>query len=371
MKLKIPFGLRDGKLVSINDVEGVGLDCNCVCPDENCGEPLIAKKGKINRHHFSHKGNSKCSGRETALHLFGKKVMKESKTINLPPIKVELKLINEIKSFAREYKLSYNKSSISSLSGEIILYPSQKVLFDIVYCEKKLNDYVPDIIAIKNGHKLLIEIVVNNDVDDFKLQKIKRDNVSAIRIDLSHYKENEFNEQDLKNEIINKISNKSWIYSSKAKGEKYQKIKEKRLNILKTEMKDDSVELKKEDKLIKSFLESGLTEPLFFKKFQKDIFFRQSNSYGEVRHIDPCPKRAEYQYGGSRFYANVELDCESCPCFFDYSNDNKSIICFYSYIMKVKKQSLKYRSEEAKYNMGRLEKNYRSEDFKIDVRNLE
>lgn len=44
----------DGNLHHINDVER-GEACNCVCPDPNCGQTLIARKGEKKSHHFAHK----------------------------------------------------------------------------------------------------------------------------------------------------------------------------------------------------------------------------------------------------------------------------------------------------------------------------
>ncbi len=44
----------DGELHHIEDVER-GEACNCVCPDPNCGQTLIARKGDKKAHHFAHK----------------------------------------------------------------------------------------------------------------------------------------------------------------------------------------------------------------------------------------------------------------------------------------------------------------------------
>lgn len=60
---KIPFGLRDGRMVEVSEVES-GLACRCVCP--SCGQPLQARKGPIRTHYFAHDPSdrpsiSKCS----------------------------------------------------------------------------------------------------------------------------------------------------------------------------------------------------------------------------------------------------------------------------------------------------------------------
>ena len=67
-----PFGIREGKLVTINDVQS-GLSGECVCPQ--CKEPLIARKGFNKIHHFAHYKGSHCNGSlETSLHIKAKQI---------------------------------------------------------------------------------------------------------------------------------------------------------------------------------------------------------------------------------------------------------------------------------------------------------
>lgn len=58
MSHPLPFGLKDGKLVNICQVDR-GLACGCACPA--CNGPLIARKGDIRIHHFAHHGIPPCS----------------------------------------------------------------------------------------------------------------------------------------------------------------------------------------------------------------------------------------------------------------------------------------------------------------------
>lgn len=68
----LTFGLsKSGQLTHISEVSS-GLACDCVCP--SCKVTLVAKKGKINSHSFSHNESNICIGAiETALHLAAKK----------------------------------------------------------------------------------------------------------------------------------------------------------------------------------------------------------------------------------------------------------------------------------------------------------
>jgi hypothetical protein len=58
MSHNLPFGLKDGKLVNVGQVDR-GLACGCVCPA--CNGPLIARQGDIRIHHFAHHGIPPCS----------------------------------------------------------------------------------------------------------------------------------------------------------------------------------------------------------------------------------------------------------------------------------------------------------------------
>ena len=66
--LLIPYGMCDGELVHISEVER-GEACGCSCPV--CDEPLVARKGNVKQHHFAHRPGSECSA-ETVLHKLGK-----------------------------------------------------------------------------------------------------------------------------------------------------------------------------------------------------------------------------------------------------------------------------------------------------------
>ena len=66
--VKNPFGLRNGKLITVNDLseDERGLACNCVCP--LCKDPFEARLGAVRIHHFAHSGEG-CD--EVASYLIG------------------------------------------------------------------------------------------------------------------------------------------------------------------------------------------------------------------------------------------------------------------------------------------------------------
>ena len=87
MDVKLAFGVRDGKTIHISELTEAerGGNCNCTCPA--CGEPLIAKMGNKNRHHYAHKTDSTCDiahANESALHRYAKEIIQSHKRILLP-----------------------------------------------------------------------------------------------------------------------------------------------------------------------------------------------------------------------------------------------------------------------------------------------
>jgi hypothetical protein len=71
--LKSPYAIRNGELIHISEVEN-GLNSDCRCP--LCNRSLVARKGSLKVHHFSHVTESNCEP-ETVIHLLGKQLLAE------------------------------------------------------------------------------------------------------------------------------------------------------------------------------------------------------------------------------------------------------------------------------------------------------
>jgi hypothetical protein len=81
-EIKLAFGRQaDGRMVSI-DAVARGLVCQCFCPQ--CETRLVAVKGDIRQHHFRHYSDSCQGAAESALHLFAKQIIQESRALGLP-----------------------------------------------------------------------------------------------------------------------------------------------------------------------------------------------------------------------------------------------------------------------------------------------
>lgn len=175
------------KLIHISQSER-GLNCNCTCIA--CGEILVAKKGKIMEHHFSHASlKESCSIHpESLLHRYGKEVIQRHQHITLP----------ENTSFIQQ-------------SGNVYLQLNH------IQTEQSIENIRPDITAnITNGaqQKLHIELLVTHSVSDEKSAIIAELKLNTVEIDLTPLLIQNifFPSEEAENFILNEISNKRWIY---------------------------------------------------------------------------------------------------------------------------------------------------------------
>ena len=146
---------KDGRMVHVGAVPQ-GLACGCVCPA--CKSPLVARKGAVKVAHFAHHADRSCANAlETMLHRLAKQVIADRLEVALPAVQAHGHTLQEA-TLAR---------------------------FDRVVLEQWLDPVRPDIVAARNGRRLLIEIHVTNPCDPGKLAKLAEAGLSAIEIDLS------------------------------------------------------------------------------------------------------------------------------------------------------------------------------------------
>ena len=79
---RVPFGLKDGKIVPPSPALEGGLACGCVCP--GCGTQLIIRQGKKRRHfaHYLRAPNADCV--ETAIHAAAIQILTEEMRFAAP-----------------------------------------------------------------------------------------------------------------------------------------------------------------------------------------------------------------------------------------------------------------------------------------------
>ena len=183
---------ENGNPIHINQIDEShnGLACNCTCPI--CGERLIARKGHGGKTpHFAHQQNSPCTHpeyiKQSNIHAMAEQIFLEEKEIELP--------------------------SLSMLAGNYIahFFTGGKWQIEEVALEKRISDFIPDIILKKDGDILLVEIYVTHAVDEDKRKKIVEANLPVIEIDLSEFVHDDMAKEDLRERLREK-SRMKWIH---------------------------------------------------------------------------------------------------------------------------------------------------------------
>lgn len=301
------FALKEGELKHISEVEN-GLKCNCICPA--CEKTLIARNGGIKRvHHFAHYESAECKyGVQSAIHLAAKNVLGRIRKIKVPSVHVFC--TTEIEKRDTEY---ISHGTFINISEE------RYIPIEAVITEKKLHKYIPDVVAISRGKKLIIEIAVTHFVGRKKLGKIMESNVSALEIDLSDL-DNEFKLEDLETLIIENIEHKTWLYNRYANEQRV--VKQRQL----------TNEINKKNKL--AFRQE---REHWYINHYKDVVVREIYSKNSVLHVDSCPlKKREFK---GQFYANVRTDCFNCEYSRGLRENDKFLICLHQYYEKKRRRT--------------------------------
>lgn len=196
---EIGYGLRDGLLVHIADVES-GLACQCVCAA--CGERLVARKGRKRRHHFAHHVRTGCEGcSETILHRLAKEIFLSLPYIIVPPY-----------DFRREKQFRYGKSVIHTER----LAAGGKVPIDAVRLEAPYPGVRPDIEIESQGKRLFVEIEVSHSVDQLKRRRLRAIDVPTIAIVLME-EDAMLPREALTEQLRDDLFSKQWVYHPREK----------------------------------------------------------------------------------------------------------------------------------------------------------
>lgn len=201
--MKTPIGIdkNTNEIRLIDDVES-GLKCNCICPA--CKVPLVARKGKVKVHHFSH---HKCSEqqacRETAIHLMAKYVIKEQSSLTFPERTFRSRIRKTLLGESIQDKSTHfsNLQSIYDCQEEVYL-ADFKIKPDIL-CKTEIAG---------ESVEVAIEVVVTHKVDDDKLAKIKKAGLTTYEIDLADLANADtITFDDIKN-ALNERRRLNWTY---------------------------------------------------------------------------------------------------------------------------------------------------------------
>lgn len=215
--LRVPFGLRDGRMWRPQEVAG-GLACGCSCP--GCRKPLVARNGgTLVRPHFAHDAGHACvHGLETAVHLMAKQILQSVSTLTLPEWRGALDMPNPPVMRDREG---------TKHVGDRVDIPSVRVALHEVRIEQAVADYRPDVLAVDDTGELLIEIRVHHKVDDLKRRKVQSDGRRMIEIDLSSLRLADIEDADaFERAVLHDHRNRLWL-SNPAAAEAWRASRER------------------------------------------------------------------------------------------------------------------------------------------------
>ena len=321
--LNLPYGLRDGQLVSISKVAN-GLKCNCTCP--GCDARLIARnQGKRRLPHFAHYKSAECRhGFQTALHLAAKDIIARHRCFRLPGAAGRFEFTSDFwQSFAFDTHRYRTATNQTIYQESIFEFPACTIPIENVRVEHRTADIIPDIILETVNGPLLVEIAVTHFIDEVKQKKIEQLGIPTIEIDLSNISQ-VFDLHQLEQQLIFSEENKRWAYNAKLAA----KVSEKQayyfalayfhIEKIQLEMEQQLWQQKRLEELRQAFYTT-----------QRQIIIQRKVSYGKVKHIEKCPLRVRSYCGVS--YANVDIDCRRCVHCLGYEPHNQSIICLFTY----------------------------------------
>lgn len=218
--MHVRIGIKDGRCVGIEDVPS-GLACGCVCAA--CGCPLVARKGNVRAHHFSHAAGNDCpTTGETALHLAAKQVLRDRGELWLPEYTGSLR---EWCTESVEHSPIWD-SLRDWATGTV--FPARKVVADRVETEVNLGEIRPDVVFAYKQHELLIEVRVAHRVDEKKRRCMRAKGFACIEIDLSQIAR-DITLSDLADMVVgvgSKAAPRQWISCPKGEREAMRRSRE-------------------------------------------------------------------------------------------------------------------------------------------------
>ena len=221
--LKNPFGLKDGKIVTIGDIspEDNGLRCNCTCP--NCGGMFLARRGSVRIPHFAHEQDAMCD-EERAFVLALYRILEEGlkdAPLRYPalfaaapdPLPCQTRMGRE----ALSELCSFENTALSSNYEQLIKEWSFRA--ELVKTNGSANakpnvmllqQTLPSGIQMSMAVRLLPPATMCKDFSDRPYQDIP-----TLIIDVSDVHFNEIKSTDLQAELLNDLDRKRWISSTK------------------------------------------------------------------------------------------------------------------------------------------------------------
>lgn len=218
--LRVPFGLRDGRLYEPTEVER-GLACGCTCPA--CGSPLKARSGEV-RPHFAHHVIVECAGAwESAVHRMAKQLIREARHLMVPALTetVTLEVFGE--RGTRSRTLPATKVRLTDVADEVSFAVPAGTTTEGRQGDGKAPleadgnaTVVVDVTGQVAGKgNLLIEVAVTHFCDEEKIDRLRRLGHAALEIDLSSV-ERDITATQLKHLVLVNSSNRKWLHNPRS-----------------------------------------------------------------------------------------------------------------------------------------------------------
>lgn len=317
----IRYALKNGHTVHISEVVN-GLACNCIC--SCCEGKLVAHKGLKNIEHFQHYSMEECTGAyETSIHLAAKRLFEHHHRVVIPPYWVS------ISKYGRREAVKQNE------------YVAQRVI-----TEKKVNDFKPDVhLKVKqvDGEKiesLIVEIAVTHFIDKEKKQKIIKNGISTIEINLSKLSR-EADDIEIWEHLTNP-ENITWIFNRRHK----EFLKLEKEKIVK-EQKDREEEYRQYELKQKQALneQRKLKEEMKLKGLKFLPIYSYRNELDESVF---CPK--QYATSGRVEYEKCIICNYNHGRFKDLDSYGQFIVCgFKIKLEKVKPEPISYKEDDDEF----------------------
>ncbi len=187
----VPVGLhrKTNKPTLISELtpDEKGLRCECVCPNPDCGDRLIARfyKGKTVNHfaHYRKPATPKCS--EYGLHLAGETILSYQNSITFPQT-----VIRPSERVIDDFGIAIEVPAVNEFKGNTLV-PVEGLAREVTISDDESDTTIRgDVVgtAMYEGQhfKLNLEVKVTHEVDEEKLEKLKKLDITTIEIDISH-----------------------------------------------------------------------------------------------------------------------------------------------------------------------------------------
>lgn len=324
--IKLSYGLRDGHIVLISEIDKNerGEKCKCTCP--KCGEVLIARLGEVKRPHFAHKSLCNCddkNAQESGLHTLAKEIIKDNSSIFVPGFEITRAEITP--KDINPYFAAMVKLGSLKMSGCNVTYNSVEI-------EKPIDNIVADaVIRVKEKEiekECIVEVAVTHFVDEIKRQKLKEIGRSAFEIDLSDLLMSLPTREMVEAAVLSDKENRYWVFNPL----KEQKIREKKAE-LREKYDEEKRKEKQAEKRKKEYRDNNIIA--LQELMNPDNYARELNQLRDDKRAVGCLNWLDFSKGKGLkeypFYMDIPITGE---CVFTCDRRIWQGVLFNDYVYK-------------------------------------